>query len=201
MESASRRAPFIVGIGGTTKPNSSTEQALLIALDAASRRGANTRLFGGEMLVRLPHYLTEIAGASSEGRELVADIRRADGIIFASPGYHGSLSGLVKNAIDYIEETAHDRRVYLDGIPVGLIATAYGWQAAGNALAALRAIAHALRGWPTPLGAAINCSGGIFKNGTCSDAGAATQLQCIGQQVCDFARLRLNEGGDFSNVG
>ena len=201
MEGSSRRAPLIVGIGGTTRPDSSTEQALVIALGAAGRRGANTRLFGGEMLARLPHYLTETAVASNEGRELVAGIREADGIIFASPGYHGSVSGLVKNAIDYIEETAHDSRVYLDGIPVGLIATAYGWQAAGNALAALRAIAHALRGWPTPLGAAINCSGGIFRDGTCSEAGAATQLQCIGQQVCDFARLRLNEGGVLSNVG
>jgi FMN reductase len=41
-------------------------------------------------------------------------------------------------------------------LPVGLIATAAGWQAAVSTLQALRTITHALRGWPTPMGLAIN---------------------------------------------
>src|SRR3546814_6783254 len=76
--------------------------------------------------------------------DLVAAVRDADGLILASPGYHGSISGLVKNAIDYLEETARDRRVYLHGLPVGLIATAFGWQATGGTLLAMRSIVHAL---------------------------------------------------------
>jgi len=187
MENFSEYTPLIIGIGGTTKSGSSTEQALSIALEAAKSAGAHTQLFGGEILVRLPYFLTENATSSKEGRELLAAIRNADGIIFSSPGYHGSISGLVKNAIDYIEETANDPRIYLDGMPVGLIATAYGWQAACSTLAALRATTHALRGWPTPLGAAINCSGGIFREGTCSDASITTQLERVGLQVCSFA--------------
>jgi FMN reductase len=121
---------------------------------------------------------------------LVTAIRAADGVIIASPGYHGSISGLVKNAIDFVEDTAKDARVYLDGVPVGLIATAYGWQATGSTLATLRSIVHALRGWPTPLGAAINSSGGIFRDGLCSDPSAASQLELVGRQVTRFARLR-----------
>ena len=39
---------------------------------------------------------------------------------------------------------------------MGLIATAAGWQAAVSTLQALRTITHALRGWPTPMGLAIN---------------------------------------------
>jgi FMN reductase len=187
------RAPLIVGIGGTAKAGSSTEHALRISLKAAEREGARVRLFGGDKLVRLPHFLTEEAAASIEARELLADIRQADGLILASPGYHGSISGLVKNAIDYLEETAKDSRVYLEGIPVGLITTAYGWQATGSTLATLRAITHALRGWPTPLGAAINCSGGLFKDGTCGDPTVALQLQRVGQQVCDFARMQRRD--------
>jgi FMN reductase len=187
------RAPLIVGIGGTANPASSTEQALLVSLKAAESEGASVRLFGSDRLVRLPHFLTEEAAVSLVARELIADIRQADGIILASPGYHGSISGLVKNAIDYLEETAKDSRAYLDGIPVGLIATAYGWQATGSTLATLRAITHALRGWPTPLGAAINCSGGLFKEGTCSDPAVLLQLQLVGRQVCDFARMQRHD--------
>ena len=48
----------------------------------------------------------------------------------------------------------------LDGLPVGLTATVAGWQAAVSALHARRTIIHALRGWPTPMGLAINAAGG-----------------------------------------
>jgi FMN reductase len=193
MHAAEERPPLIVGIGGTAKAGSSTEQALLIALKAAEREGANVRLFGGDKLIRLPHFLTDAAAVSIEAQELLQNIRQADGLLLASPGYHGSISGLVKNAIDYVEETAKDSRVYLDGIPVGLIATAYGWQATGSTLATLRAITHALRGWPTPLGAAINCSGAPFKEGACSDSAVTLQLERVGQQVCDFARMQRHD--------
>ena len=182
--------PFIVGIGGTAAPGSSTEQALTLALASAEKAGARVKMFGATTLASLPHYLTDNSSVSAEGRELVEAVRAADGLIIASPGYHGSISGLVKNAIDYLEETAKDERVYLDGVPVGLIATAYGWQATGSTLATLRSIVHALRGWPTPLGAAINTSAGIFRDGECLDERTATQLQLVGRQVQEFASLR-----------
>lgn len=188
---AATKTPFIVGVGGTASPGSSTEQALALALSAAEAAGAETRLFGGAFLADLPHYLTVPPGAAA--LDFVDTVRRADGVIIASPGYHGSISGLVKNAIDYIEETARDPRVYLDGVPVGLVTTAYGWQATASTLATLRTIVHALRGWPTPLGAAINSSGGIFKDGACSDAAACAQLQLVGRQVVEFARLRIQD--------
>jgi FMN reductase len=185
--------PFIVGIGGTANPGSSTEQALELALESAQAKGARVQMFGSAEITALPHYLTSGTHNSQIGIELVAAVRRADGLLIASPGYHGSVSGLVKNAIDYLEETARDDRIYLDGVPVGLIATAYGWQATGSTLATLRAIVHALRGWPTPLGAAINSSGGIFRDGVCTDARTTEQLQVVGRQVYEFACLRMSK--------
>jgi FMN reductase len=180
----------IVGIGGTTSPGSSTEQALAIALGAAEAEGAEVTLFDGAFLAALPHYVARVTDRSDEARRLVEAVRHAHGLVIASPGYHGSISGLVKNAIDYIEETSRDARVYLDGLPVGLIVTAYGWQATGSTLATMRSIVHALRGWPTPLGAAIRSTAGMFRDGVCSDSGAAMQLELVGRQVVEFARLR-----------
>jgi hypothetical protein len=62
---------------------------------------------------------------------------------------------------------------------------------ATNTIVALRSIVHALRGWPTPLGATINSSGGVFNGGKSTDAHALTQLQLVGRQVCEFARLKV----------
>lgn len=177
------KKPFILGLGGTTNPVSSTEQALAIALKAAEDAGAETALFGSDRMMALPHYRSDPAGLNQTGEDLVALVRRADGLILSSPGYHGTVSGLVKNAIDYIEETAGDDRIYLDGLPIGLIVTAYGWQAVGSTLAALRSIVHSLRGWPTPMGVGINASGGIFNDGVCTEEGVNEQLRLVAEQV------------------
>ena len=77
-----------------------------------------------------------------------------------------------------------DERAYLDGRAVGLIATAYGDQAAVSTLLTLRSIVHALRGWPTPMGATIRTHQGLFSpDGECLEDRARLQLQLVGQQV------------------
>ena len=184
------KKPFILGLGGTTSPTSSTEQALAIALKVAEDAGAETALFGSDRMMALPHYRSDPAGLNQTGEDLVELVRRADGLILSSPGYHGTVSGLVKNAIDYIEETAGDDRIYLDGLPIGLIVTAYGWQAVGSTLAALRSIVHSLRGWPTPMGVGINASGGIFSDGVCTEESVNEQLKLVAQQVMLRAESR-----------
>jgi FMN reductase len=182
--------PLIVGIGGTIGAVSSTERALRIALDAVQREGFATRLFGGEDMARLPLYDPRATSRTSQEREFVDAVRKASGVIIASPGYHGSLSGVVKNALDLLEETSKDARPYLADMPVGLIATAYGWQATGSTIAALRSIVHALRGWPTPFAAAINTQITQFDDqGGATDPAVVEQLCLIGRQVARFAPL------------
>jgi FMN reductase len=184
-------APLIVGIGGTVGGPSSTERALKIALRAARAAGLRTQAFGGTELERLPLYNPKAALRSEEERAFVGAVREASALIIASPGYHGNISGAVKNALDLIEETARDpRRPYLADVPVGLIATAHGWQATGSTIAAMRSIVHALRGWPTPFAAAINCQTVRFDDeGGVSDADVEAQLVMVGEQVARFARV------------
>jgi len=181
------RRPLVVGVGGTTVSPSSTERALEIALRACAQRGCEVKLFGGAFLSRLPLYVPKAHERTPDEALFVETVRRADGLLIASPGYHGSISGLVKNALDLLEETAGDARVYLSGVPVGLIATAYGWQATGGTIAALRAITHSLRGWPTPLAAAVNSAVSRFADdGACADPAVMQQLALVGGQVVDF---------------
>ena len=180
--------PFVVGIGGTTRDASSTERALGFALRGAEAAGARTRLFGGTFLHSLPHYAPEDPERTDAQRELIEAVRAADAIIIATPGYHGGVSGLVKNALDTLEELRADERPYLDGRAVGTVVTAYGWQATGTVLTSLRSIVHALRGWPTPFGAAVNTLETRFETPeTCSDAKVAEQLATVGRQAAEFA--------------
>ncbi|WP_374728578.1 NADPH-dependent FMN reductase [Caballeronia hypogeia] len=184
----SSRRPLVVGIGGTTRPASSTERALAFALKGAQESGARVQLFGGAFLHSLPHYAPETRELTDEQHELIEAVRAADALVIATPGYHGGISGLVKNALDTLEELRLDERPYLDGRAVGSIVTAYGWQAAGTVLTSLRSIVHALRGWPTPFGAAVNTLETRFESAdTCSDPKVVEQLRTVGQQASNFA--------------
>jgi FMN reductase len=182
--------PLIVGIGGTTREGSSSEQALRCALKVAEKQGAETVMLSGTAL-DLPMYAPEKPDRSPTARNLVDLLRRSHGVIITSPGYHGSISGLVKNALDYVEDMRDDKEVYFEGRSIGCIACAYGWQATGSTLAALRSIVHALRGWPTPIGVAINSSQKVFdSDGNCIDSAIGKQLELMVNQVLDFARMR-----------
>jgi FMN reductase len=188
----STHKPLIVGIGGTTRPNSTSERALTKALEAAERAGARTRLFSGAFLARLPIYDPACGDPVPEVGELLAAVREADGILVATPGYHGSVSGLIKNALDTLEGLRADRQPYFEGRAVGLIVTADGWQACGTTLSALRTIIHALRGWPTPLGVTFNPSAGALFNeaGDLAEARDIAQIDLLVRQVLEFAEGR-----------
>jgi FMN reductase len=172
--------PHIVALGGTLRPESTTGRLLAAALAMAEARGARTTLLTGDAIA-FPHYEPGVVeGHDAIGRYLEA-LRSADAVIVGSPGYHGTLSGLVKTALDYVEQLRGDDRVYFDGLPVGLIATAGGWQAAVSTLHALRTITHSLRGWPTPMGLAINTS----EPGD-AIAGSAGSMALMIDQIFDF---------------
>ena len=191
--------PYILGLGGTIRAGSSTQRALSTALEAAGQKGADTLLLCGSDL-DLPAYAPGAEVLAQGARRILAEIRRADGIILGTPGYHGGISGLVKNALDYIEELKSDPRPYLEGRAVGCIVTAAGSQGATATLIALRSVVHALRGWPTPLGAAIVTANPVFDAaGNCLSPRIETQLKVIAHQVFDFAALKMKAASGTQN--
>ncbi|PLM16069.1 NADPH-dependent FMN reductase [Klebsiella quasipneumoniae] len=151
--------------------------------------GAQTQLFGGAELAALPPFNPEVTTRTPQETAFVNAVRQADGILLASPGYHGGVSGLVKNAIDLLEDLRGDSRVYLDGRAVGCIVTAAGWQGCNTTLGAMRGIVHALRGWPTPLGVTLNTAGvSLFDSeGRCTDDAVQRALATVAEQALAFA--------------
>jgi FMN reductase len=180
--------PIVVGLGGATRPGSSTEAVLKATLAEVEALGGRTELFGADFLASLPIYQPETGHRTEAQLRFLDAVRRSDGLIIATPAYHGSLSGAVKNALDLLEDLRSDGRPYLDGRAVGCLVTAWGPQAGGATLMAVRAIVHALRGWPTPLGASFNSAEGLFDAAgaflSAKDAGQAAE---VARQVTAFA--------------
>ncbi|MBE2315450.1 NAD(P)H-dependent oxidoreductase [Solirubrobacter sp. CPCC 204708] len=174
--------PFLVGLGGTMRFGSSNERALKIAMEHAAGLGAETLLITGARL-DLPTYDPAL-DPNAAAQYVIDAVERADGLILASPSYHGGMTGLLKNALDHLEALRDRPRPYLRDRPVGLIATGDGWQGPNATLQALRLTVHALQGWPTPLGIAHN----VVDEGV--DA-ARPQLRLVAEQVLDFAQARV----------
>lgn len=185
---STEKVPFVVGLGGTLRADSSTERAVRYCLEAVARQGGRTRMFAGPDL-ELPMYAPHSLERTPAALEFVSALRDADAVVVGSPGYHGAISGLVKNALDYIEDLREDPRVYLDNTPWGCISCAYGWQAAVGTLGQLRSIGHALRAWPTPLGVAINSADKIWaETGELADGTVRGQLDMLASQLLTFGR-------------
>ena len=176
-------APLIVGVGGSTRPGSVTNLLLEACLGEAAALGARTEVVGGAELARLPIFTGE--GDSPAAGTLVESVRAADCVVIATPGYHGGMSGLVKNALDHLELLRSDDPPYLDGRAVGVIVSASGWQACGTALVSVRSAVHALRGWPTPFGVTMNST-----EQDIADPRVVGALRILARQLTDFASWR-----------
>lgn len=188
-------APLIVGISGAMRFGSANEQALRVVLERVEQLGGRTRLIPGSRLI-LPNFDDELE-PEAQARWLLEAVEQAEGIVLSSPSYHGAMTGLLKNGLDYLELLADRARPYLHGLPVGLIATGDGWQGPNATLQSMRQLVHALHGWPTPLGVAQNVTdGGI--------GGARQALRTIAEQLIEFALARralAAAGGSAGSAG
>ena len=137
-----RRPLRVLGIGGSMRLGSKSLGALESALALAREAGAETTLASVRDLA-LPVYDPTIGldGQPESLRWLVDQVRAADAYVLASPTYHGTVSGAVKNVLDALNVLARDTPRYLGGKPVGLVALG-----GPSAMNTLNALGHATRG-------------------------------------------------------
>lgn len=147
----------ILGIGGSTRADSITEKVLRAVLALARAcpersvrdAGARTTLASVREL-DLPIYNDDVPLHEQPGivHTLLDQVRAADGFILASPTYHGTISGALKNVLDFLNVDSGVPRTYFDGRPVGLVA--YGGPSALNVVNALSHSVRGLRGMQVP---------------------------------------------------
>ncbi len=94
------RSLRVLGVSGSLRVHSRSLQAVTLVLESAKLRGAEMRLLNLREL-NLPLYSPDREDGSAAEKSLGKDMEWADAIILASPDYHGSMSGAMKNFLDY----------------------------------------------------------------------------------------------------
>jgi NAD(P)H-dependent FMN reductase len=135
----------VLGVAGSIRQGSYSTRALKIALEYAKKQGAEVRLLELNRLV-LPLY-DPGAPASKEVEHTTEAIAWADAFILASPDYHGSVSGALKNFLDYFYEE-------FAGKVFGYIVASH--EKGLTVMDQMRTAVRQCYGWSMPYGVSIN---------------------------------------------
>lgn len=180
----------VVGIGGTLREGSTSLGALRRALAASGEAGAEVELLDLNEL-KLPMYepRKSLDEYGHDARRLIDAVSGADALLLSTAAYHGTLAGVTKNALDYVQFLGKEEHPYFDGKVVGLITTAGGEQAAANANAAMVHVVHALRGIVAPLMVGVTRAWQrTDDSGEITDENYGRRLDDLGWLVVDLAQ-------------
>ncbi|MFY9550551.1 MAG: NAD(P)H-dependent oxidoreductase [Thermoanaerobaculia bacterium] len=176
----------VVGLGGSLGAPSRSLAASKIALEGAEQAGATTRLFDIRAM-NLPIYAPGAEDVPDAVRLWCAAAHDADGMLWSSPLYHGTISGSFKNALDWLQLLADREPPYLMDKVIGLISAAGGTHGL-QAVNTMEFSVRALRGWAVPLVIPIPEAWRVIDaQGRASDAQVAQQLRTLGQEVARVA--------------
>ena len=174
--------PTIVGLGGSLRKGSTSRSALQRALAGAAAAGAETTLLDLREL-ELPMYHPDDDEPTEGAATLIESCHAADGLLWSSPLYQGTISGAFKNALDWLHVLGRRDPPYLHDKVIGLISAAGGTQGL-QAINTMEFSARALRGWAVPYVVPIPTSWQAFaEDGSINDETVESQLERLGGEV------------------
>lgn len=182
----------ILGIGGSTRDNSITLSVLRDILAMAEDAGAETTLIDVRDL-DLPMYNEDIplAEQSPQLHRLLAAVDRADAFVLASPTYHGTVPGALKNVLDALNSGDTPSSSTFEGRPIGLVA--YGGPSSLNVVNALYHSVRGLRGIQVPTVVTVNGSQTGESGAGIADANTRKRA---GTMVDELIKLASLQRGD-----
>ena len=165
----------VLGVAGSTRRGSYSTQALKIALEHAKKQGAEVRLLE---IANMPLYDPN-APASKEVEQVAKAVSWADGFIIASPDYHGSMSGALKNFLDHFYEE-------FAGKIFGFIVASH--EKGLTVMDQMRTAVRQCYGWSLPYGVSVN-GPQDFTGGELVNARLSKRMQMMARDLVVYGRL------------
>ncbi len=177
----------VVGLGGSLREASRSRAALAVALEGAAGAGAAVELLDLREL-GLPMYSPDLeADPPAAVRRLIDTSYGADGMLWSSPMYNGSVSGSFKNAIDWLHMLGTREPPYLHDEVIGLISAAGGTQGL-QVVNTMEFSVRSLRGWAVPYVVPVPQATRVFaESGAVQDELVEQQLRLLGEEVVRVA--------------
>lgn len=172
----------IVGINGSLRPGSYSAMALEVAISRVGALGVETEIIDLRKL-SLPFCNGgDDYSDYPDVAKMQQTVKSAAGLILATPEYHGSVSGVMKNALDLMSFEE------LSGKVVGLISV-LGGQSNSNALNDLRIILRWVHAWVIPEQISLGQAWKVFnEEGEILDEKLSQRFDAFAESLVDNTR-------------
>jgi NAD(P)H-dependent FMN reductase len=170
----------ILGVGSSMREGSYGTRTLKTVLDAAEKHEAKTHLLELRS-IRMPMFNPDISTEYHEQMEkVVEDVNWADAFVLASPDYHGSVSGAMKNFLDfYWEEFA--------GKTFGYICSSH--EKGLTVMDQMRTAVRQCYGWSLPYGVSINGDEDFNEKGEIVNSLLVKRLKMLARDLVVYGKL------------
>jgi NAD(P)H-dependent FMN reductase len=170
----------VLGVASSMRESSFGTRTLRMVLDAAQKYEAKTRLLDLRR-VTMPMYNPDSSMQSDkEIQKVTNDVNWADAFVLVSPDYHGSMSGSIKNFLDYYwEEFA--------GKIFGYICTSH--EKGLTVLDQMRTAVRQCYGWSLPYSISVNGEEDFDEEGEVIDSILDKRLKMVARDLVVYGRL------------
>jgi len=157
----------VLGIGSSMREGSFSTATLKIVLDMSKKYGIETRLLDLQK-TQLPLLYSQ-ENETDEIKQVKDAVKWADAFILATPDYHGSMSGSMKNFLDYFWSD-------FAGKLFGYICASH--EKGLTTMDQMRTAVRQCYGWSMPYGVSIN-GDEDFENGEIKNAQLKARLTML----------------------
>jgi len=169
----------VLGVSGSLREQSRSALGLRLLLDFAEQYGAETRMLDLRT-VELPLYRPDRRGDSPAEARLSADMQWAEAVVLASPDYHGSMSGTIKNFLDYhFSECA--------GKVFGYICSSH--EKGLTAMDQMRTAVRQCYGWSMPYGVSFDSRADFDAHGILRNGAVEGRLKMMARDLVTYGVL------------
>jgi NAD(P)H-dependent FMN reductase len=171
----------ILGIAGSLRLNSYSTRALKLVLEKAATKYASETNLIDLREMEIPIYNPNI---SSENDKILTYVTRevikADSYVLASPDYHGSMSGAIKNLLDYYwREFA--------GKTFGYIVASH--EKGLTVMDQMRTAVRQCYGWSMPYGISIHGDHDFDESGHITNSSLSSRLEMLARDLTVYGKL------------
>ena len=169
----------ILGVSGSMRADSNSARALRVVLAAAEARGAETRLLDLHAL-DLPMYRPDDEAEAASVAGAAEAVNWAGAFVLASPDYHGSMSGAMKNFLDYFW-TEFAGKVF------GYLCASH--EKGLTVMDQMRTAVRQCYGWSLPYGVAIHGDEDFDAEGNVSRPAVERRLRMLARDTVVYGSL------------
>ena len=170
----------VLGVSSSMRKSSFGTRALKIVLEASQKYDANPRLLELRKM-KLPHFNPDsLVQSDMILKKVTDDVNWADAFILVSSDYHGSISGSMKNFLDYYwEEFA--------GKTFGYICTSH--EKGLTVMDQMRTAVRQCYGWSLPYGISVNGEEDFNDMGEMVNKLLAKRLKMLARDLVVYGKL------------